>query len=123
MNKEQYLPRELGLCKGKSVQPRTAANESSLIPLNGVSRVRSPPPLFILRHRSPYVIPFTRSSKLIQSYGGRGQVSDVLRDAQDGRGGDRLGDRGDLHLQARRARNSDRHGVGRGGDHFGLRHV
>src|SRR5829696_999514 len=44
MNKEQYLPRELGLYKGKSVQPRTLANESSLIPLNGVSRVRIPPP-------------------------------------------------------------------------------
>jgi hypothetical protein len=35
----------------------------------------------------PSVIRFTRSSKLIQSYGRRGQVSDVRKNAQGGRGG------------------------------------
>lgn len=71
----------------------------------------------------PSVISFTRSSKLIQSYGGRGQVSDVRKNAQGGRGGGRLGDSGGLHLQARGGRNSDRHGVDRGGDHSKLRHL
>src|SRR3712207_5953059 len=43
-NKEQHLLRELGLNKGIIRQPRTAANRSTVIPLNGVSRVRIPPP-------------------------------------------------------------------------------
>src|ERR671910_1961775 len=43
-NKEQHLLRVLGLNKGIIRQPRTAANRSTVIPLNGVSRVRIPPP-------------------------------------------------------------------------------
>ena len=44
MNKEQHLLRELGLGKGRIRRLETAANTSLVIPLNGVSRVRIPPP-------------------------------------------------------------------------------
>ena len=44
MNKERHFVRVSGLDIGNIKRPETAVNEPSVIPLNGVSRVRMPPP-------------------------------------------------------------------------------
>src|ERR671921_1455697 len=90
MNKEQYLPRELGLYKGKkctttNIGERVVSNTSK----RGMEGSNSSSTLFP-SPSIPSVIRFTRSSKLIQSSWQKRaslrHTTDVRKNAQGGRG-------------------------------------